>query len=323
MLVLGLILVVVAVAAGVLLFLATQSLTNPVTLDAAGFSVGMTPLALIIAGAVVLLVLWLGLALIRGSARRRVRPRREAKEAQRQAEIEENIRADERRRAEETHQQALAERDRVREQEFESRLAERDRLREDEYAGRRAEDESRIRADERTRMERELAGSGAQGAGAHGATVAGGGGAVAGAAAAHHHDHRDDEVRGNGGLDTGAQASDGGWDDSANERRALDTDRDPGGAGEAAASTTAEPTTATNSATTATSAGGTGAAREGEGADVRDGGTADTRAGEVGTHDAPQPEADGTEASDSSQEPGRHRTVADKIMGRGADDSTR
>lgn len=299
MLVLGLLVVIVAIAAGVLLFLATQSLTTPVNLDAAGISVGMTPLALIIAGAVVLLLLWLGLALLRGSARRRARPRREAKEAQRQAEFEENIRADERNRAEETHQQAIAERDRVREQEFESRLAERDRAREEEYASRRSEDESRIRTDERARVERELADR-------HGAAVAAGGGALAGAgagAAAAGVAHRDDRTHdglGDRGATDAAERTDGtdgtggagaasthdrAMDDSANERRAEATDRP------------------------ASWDDGAGSARSG----VEGNGTT--------THDA-DGEVDDT-ASDAEPGRHRHRTVADKIMGRtGRDDST-
>ena len=66
MIVLGLILVLLAVGAGVILFLTTDSLTTPVDLEFAGYSWGMTPLALLITGAAVLLILWLGLAMIRG-----------------------------------------------------------------------------------------------------------------------------------------------------------------------------------------------------------------------------------------------------------------
>lgn len=98
MILLGLIIVLLAIAAGGLLYLATQNLTNPVDLEAGGYQVGATPLALLIAGAVVMLLLWLGLAMIRGSLRRKSRRRREAKEAQRQAENEERIREDERSR---------------------------------------------------------------------------------------------------------------------------------------------------------------------------------------------------------------------------------
>lgn len=156
MIVLGLILVIVAIAAGVLLFLGTQSLTTTVNLDAAGIKVGLTPLALLIAGALIMLLLWFGLGIIRGAMKRRRRPARDAKETQRQAELEESIRADERKRAEETHQGALADRDRAKDAELESKLAERDRVRDDEFRAREREIEDRARADERARVEREL-----------------------------------------------------------------------------------------------------------------------------------------------------------------------
>ena len=81
MIVFGLILVLLALAAGVVLFLATQSLTTPVNLELAGYHWGMTPLALLITGAVAMLLFWFGLGMIRGSAKRRRRPVREAKEA--------------------------------------------------------------------------------------------------------------------------------------------------------------------------------------------------------------------------------------------------
>jgi uncharacterized membrane protein YciS (DUF1049 family) len=110
---LGLILIVVAVAAGTVLVLATQSLTEPVELAAGGFQVSVVPLILVIAGAAVLFVLWLGLAMVRGSIRRKTRRRKEAKEAQRQAELEaearreeEARRADEARREEEIRREA-------------------------------------------------------------------------------------------------------------------------------------------------------------------------------------------------------------------------
>ena len=112
MILLGLILIVVAVAAGTVLVLATQSLTEPVEL-AAGNQVSVVPLILVIAGAAVLFVLWLGLAMVRGSIRRKTRRRKEAKEAQRQAELEaearreeEARRADEARREEEIRREA-------------------------------------------------------------------------------------------------------------------------------------------------------------------------------------------------------------------------
>lgn len=85
MIVLGLILIVLAVAAGALLFIATQPLTDPVALEALGVQAKVLPLVLLIAGAAVLLLLWLGLVMVRGSVRRRARRRREAKELERQA----------------------------------------------------------------------------------------------------------------------------------------------------------------------------------------------------------------------------------------------
>jgi len=95
---LGLIIVLLALAAGTLLYLATQNLSDPIELEAAGFAISATPLALLIAGAAVMLILWLGLAMIRGSLRRKTRRRREAKEAARAAENEQRIREDERAR---------------------------------------------------------------------------------------------------------------------------------------------------------------------------------------------------------------------------------
>ena len=80
MILLGLILIVVAVGIGTPLVLATQPLTEPVALEAAGLQVSVLPLALLIAGAAVLLLFWLGLVMIRSSVRRKARRRRETKE---------------------------------------------------------------------------------------------------------------------------------------------------------------------------------------------------------------------------------------------------
>lgn len=88
MIVLGLILIVLAVAAGALLFVATQPLTDPVTLEALGVQAKVIPLALLIAGAAVMVLLWLGLVMVRGSVRRKTRRRREAKELERQAQAD-------------------------------------------------------------------------------------------------------------------------------------------------------------------------------------------------------------------------------------------
>jgi uncharacterized membrane protein len=78
--VLGLILIVFAVAAGTLLFVGTQPLTEPVDIEAAGVTASVLPIVLLIAGAAVMLLVLLGLAMIRGSVRRKARRRREAKE---------------------------------------------------------------------------------------------------------------------------------------------------------------------------------------------------------------------------------------------------
>ena len=101
MIVLGLILIVLAVAAGVLLFMATAPLTDPVELEALGVKAEVLPLALLIAGAAVLLLLWLGLVMIRGSVRRKARRRRENKELERQAQADAEARRNAEARAEE------------------------------------------------------------------------------------------------------------------------------------------------------------------------------------------------------------------------------
>lgn len=98
MIVLGLILVLLAAAAGTLLYLATRDL-GAVPLAVAGFQGNARPLALLVSGAAVMLLLWLGLALIRASVRRKAKRRREAKETQRREETESRIRQEERARA--------------------------------------------------------------------------------------------------------------------------------------------------------------------------------------------------------------------------------
>jgi uncharacterized membrane protein YciS (DUF1049 family) len=160
---LGLILIVVAVAAGIVLVLATQSLTEPVELAAGGFQVSVVPLVLVIAGAAVLFVLWLGLAMVRGSIRRKTRKRREAKEAERQAELE-----------------AVARR------EDEARRAEAAR-REDEIR-REAEERARQEADERRAADERWQQTPAAGTGADaGADAGAGAGAGTAAHDGHHH----------------------------------------------------------------------------------------------------------------------------------------
>ena len=152
MVLLGLLLVILAVAAGVALFLGTQPLTSEVEFEVGVLNFVFTPLQLLIAGAAVMLLLALGLSLIRGTLARKRRARQQAKDAQRQAELEESIRADERTRADEAHRSELAERERT----WESEREERDRAREEDFESRRAELEQRIRLDERSKVEREV-----------------------------------------------------------------------------------------------------------------------------------------------------------------------
>ena len=99
MIVLGLILIVLAVAAGALLFVGTQPLTEPVDLEAVGVTASVLPLVLLIAGAAVMLLFLLGLAMIRGSVRRKARRRRETKELERKAEHEAQARREAEKRA--------------------------------------------------------------------------------------------------------------------------------------------------------------------------------------------------------------------------------
>lgn len=84
MLVIGIILVVVGLGGGALLgYLAAQS-TQVVTVSAAGVSVGLLPLTLVVAGAAVVLLVWLGARLGAVGARRKRRQRRELKEKRRE-----------------------------------------------------------------------------------------------------------------------------------------------------------------------------------------------------------------------------------------------
>lgn len=87
MIILGLILIVLALATGVFLFLGTSAL-DPIQLEVLNQTYSMSPLALVIAGAIATTLLWWGWALVRVGTRRRVRKSKEAKEAARQAELD-------------------------------------------------------------------------------------------------------------------------------------------------------------------------------------------------------------------------------------------
>ncbi len=129
MIILGLILVLLAVAAGILLFEGTRALTDGVDIDVLNGTVSLPPLALLITGAAVITVFWLGWALMRGGMRRSSRRRRDAKE---QAALAEQRRLDDERRM----QEEFAQRER--------QLAEERQLREQETTALRREADERV-----------------------------------------------------------------------------------------------------------------------------------------------------------------------------------
>lgn len=91
MIILGLVLIVLALAAALVLFLGTSALET-ISVDVLNQTFAMSPLALVIAGAVTMTLLWWGWALVRLGTRRRVRKSKEAKEAARQAELDREAR---------------------------------------------------------------------------------------------------------------------------------------------------------------------------------------------------------------------------------------
>lgn len=84
MLVLGLVLIVLAAAATAFAFLASNVGHANVGLSAYGISLGVSPSTIFLAGAVSLLLLLAGIALIRSGARRKARERRELKRLRKQ-----------------------------------------------------------------------------------------------------------------------------------------------------------------------------------------------------------------------------------------------
>ena len=116
MVLLGVILVLLAAAAGVVLVAGTAQLTDSVEIDVLGGTLAIPPLTLLITGMIVISVFWLGWALLRGGLRRSRRRRVEAKEAATAREAE---RAEEQRRMQEefaAREQALTEERRRREE---------------------------------------------------------------------------------------------------------------------------------------------------------------------------------------------------------------
>ena len=81
MVLLGVILVILAAVAGVLLFAGTAQLTDTVDIGILGGTLSLPPLTLLVTGMVVISLFWLGWALLRGGLRRGKRRRLDAKEA--------------------------------------------------------------------------------------------------------------------------------------------------------------------------------------------------------------------------------------------------
>ena len=92
MILFGILLVAIALGGGALLFLGTSSLDDTIKISMLGGSIELPPVALFVAGAVSMLLLWLGWAFLRAGVKRSARQRREAKENARLA--EEQRRAD-------------------------------------------------------------------------------------------------------------------------------------------------------------------------------------------------------------------------------------
>lgn len=101
---LGVILLLLGAAVGVLTYVATHPATTKVAITALGLTRDATPFELVLYGAVAMLLLALGWALLSAAARRRARLRREEKEQARLAEVEENAEATRR-----EHEQRLEE----------------------------------------------------------------------------------------------------------------------------------------------------------------------------------------------------------------------
>lgn len=88
MILLGILLIVLAVAGGTLLYVGTSQLTDPIDVEVLGGTLGLPPLAMLIAGALVVVVLWIGWILLSVGIRRAARRRKEAKAAARAAQEE-------------------------------------------------------------------------------------------------------------------------------------------------------------------------------------------------------------------------------------------
>lgn len=116
MVLLGVILVLLAAAAGVLLVVGAAQLTDSVDIGVLGGTLSIPPLTLLIAGMVIISIFWLGWAMLRTGLRRGKRRRVEAKESAAAAEAK---RTEEQQRMQEefaAREQALTEERRRREE---------------------------------------------------------------------------------------------------------------------------------------------------------------------------------------------------------------
>ena len=80
MILLGILFLAAALGGGALVFIGASSLDDKITIPLLGGNIELPPVALFVAGAASVLLLWLGWAMLRGGARRSARQRREAKE---------------------------------------------------------------------------------------------------------------------------------------------------------------------------------------------------------------------------------------------------
>ena len=80
MIALGVLLILIAAGVAVVLAAAPEATSRLIDLSAVGFTVSASPLALFIAGAVSVLLIGLGLALINGGARRKASSRKELRD---------------------------------------------------------------------------------------------------------------------------------------------------------------------------------------------------------------------------------------------------
>lgn len=116
MVVIGLVLLLLGAGVGTGAYLSLRDETGLITLSALGFSRDAHPMELVGLGAVAMLLVWFGVALLAGAGRRRSRVRREEREAERVQELEDAVES-ERLNAEERLRQAGARDDDLRQRE--------------------------------------------------------------------------------------------------------------------------------------------------------------------------------------------------------------